>query len=186
MDILVQSVYSLYDNQKLENEIHYISVIYLQILKTCKYPLVISNSLPKVLVQFQYVRLLCTNMSTILLYIDFCILFLIQNHCMIDRQVYPWSTRKISLVPNYVRVLYKRVHGFSVGVVPFHMPIQNSGHKAISSPLSIDGDVRTCPPPAASPVSAGYWEANITRSVNIRRIRIYNPKGKHCLKAIHI
>ncbi|XP_048766872.2 low-density lipoprotein receptor-related protein 2-like isoform X2 [Ostrea edulis] len=73
-----------------------------------------------------------------------------------------------------------------IRVVPFHMPIQNSGHKAISSPLSIDGDVRTCPPPAASPVSAGYWEANITRSVNIRRIRIYNPKDVRFISRLDV
>lgn len=60
--------------------------------------------------------------------------------------------------------------------ISFQKPIQNSGHKVIQSPLSIDGDVRTCPPPAVGSFNA-YWEANLTKPSEIQRIRIYNPKG---------
>ncbi|XP_061177471.1 low-density lipoprotein receptor-related protein 8-like [Saccostrea echinata] len=62
-----------------------------------------------------------------------------------------------------------------IRVIPFQMPIQNSGHKIIQSPLSIDGDVRTCSPPATGTINA-YWEANITEYTQIRRIRVYNPR----------
>lgn len=59
--------------------------------------------------------------------------------------------------------------------ISFQTPIQNSGHKVIQSALSIDGDVRTCPPPAVGSFNA-YWEANLTKPSEIQRIRIYNLK----------
>nr|XP_022287766.1 uncharacterized protein LOC111100323 [Crassostrea virginica] len=67
--------------------------------------------------------------------------------------------------------------------VSFQTPIQNSGHKIMQSPLSIDGDVRTCPPPAIGPFNV-YWEANLTRPSVIRRIRIYNPKDSTYLTGL--